>query len=270
MEGTHMAQAISGPHRRGFMATLRLDQWWVGPVTFLVGLGILFGYLTVSAFLENWDYIAGDHAYVSPVFEPGPLAFFTDRWERPIGGILSPAFFILWGPGLFRLTCYYFRKAYYRSYFMSPPACAVGDARSSYTGESRLPLIFQNLHRYFMYIALILVLFQWYNAVMSFHDNSEGWGIGLGSIFVVTDVVFLSGYLFGCHALRHWIGGGLDCYSCSAWKRARKSLWDRITVLNTNHAFWAWGSLITVAGTDLYIRLVANGTITDPNTWSNF
>ena len=36
---------------------------------------------------------------------------------------------------------------------------------------------------------------------------------------------------------------------------------------NENHKKWAWLSLFSVAIADLYIRLVANGIITDPNTW---
>ena len=41
-------------------------------------------------------------------------------------------------------------------------------------------------------------------------------------------------------------------------------LWKRISALNMRHAVWAWISLFTVALTDLYVRLVAGGTISDP------
>ena len=51
----------------------------------------------------------------------------------------------------FRMTCYYYRKAYYRSFWMSPPACAVPDktpvaTSRRYTGETRFPLILMNAH----------------------------------------------------------------------------------------------------------------------------
>jgi peptidoglycan biosynthesis protein MviN/MurJ (putative lipid II flippase) len=36
---------------------------------------------------------------------------------------------------------------------MSPPACAVPDGHERYSGETRFPLIFQNLHRYAFYAA---------------------------------------------------------------------------------------------------------------------
>ncbi len=52
-----------------------------------------------------------DHAWFGekPTWWPGFLPF-------------SPAFLILPFPGSFRLTCYYYRKFYYRSYFMRRPA----------------------------------------------------------------------------------------------------------------------------------------------------
>ena len=54
----------------------------------------------------------------------------------------------------FRGTCYYYRKAYYRVFFADPPGCAVGEARSNYCGETRFPFVFQNLHRFFMTLAV--------------------------------------------------------------------------------------------------------------------
>jgi hypothetical protein len=77
-------------------------------------------------------------------------------------------------------------------------------------------------------------------------------------------------YSFSCHSLRHLVGGGLDCFSCSRFTRARKRVWDYVTGWNEDHRLWAWASLITVGLTDLYIRLVASGTISDPNTWGSF
>ncbi len=261
-------QVIGSPHRLGFLETLRRDRWWVEPTLLLLGLILFFGYLAVSAFLDEWSFKEGP--YVSPVFESGPFMFIK-RLEEPFSSwFLSPAFVILWIPAGFRLTCYYFRQAYYRSGFLSPPACAVGDAWKTYTGESRFPLIIQNAHRFFMYAALILVWFQWATAVKGFHDPDEGWGIGLGSVILVIDSILLSFYLFSCHALRHMIGGRLNCFSCSLQNRVQKKAWNWVSRLNVNHAVWAWSSLFSVLVTDIYIRLVANGHITDPNTWSSF
>lgn len=268
-----MAQAqrtVNQPHRLGFFATLRSDGWWIEPAIIAVGLTVFLGYLTVSAFLDGWNYEIGP--YLTPVFEPklhGPF----DAWW------FSPALLILWVPIGFRATCYYYRRAYYRSYFLSPPACAVGDAMPRYDGESKFPFILQNLHRFFMYGALVFAVFLWYGAIRGFYNSEEvidgvvvetGWGIGLGSIILCVNAFLLMMYTFSCHSFRHFVGGSLDCYSCSNFAKARKSLWDRVTVWNQNHRLYAWASLVWIAGTDVYIRLVANGHITDPNTWSGF
>jgi hypothetical protein len=255
------AQAVRPPHRLGFLETLRKDRWWVEPVLVFLGLTVFFGWLGVSSFLDKWEFEIGP--YLSPVYEPKLAGTFDAFW-------FSPAFLIVWVPAGFRATCYYYRRAYYRSYFLSPPACAVGDAGKSYKGESRFPLILQNAHRFFMYGALVFVVLLWIGAIRAFYDPDDGWGIGLGSVVLVVNAFLLMMYTFSCHSLRHFVGGGLNCFSCSNLARTRKRVWDRVSLWNARHRFWAWTSLIGVAGTDLYIRLVANGHITDPNTWSSF
>src|SRR5207244_10538697 len=100
----------------------------------------------------------------------------------------------------FRATCYYYRRAYYRSWFLSPPGCAVGDASRKYRGETALPFWFNNLHRFAMYIALVFVPILWYGALRSFYNSDEiidgkavetGFGIGLGSVFLVVNACLL-------------------------------------------------------------------------------
>jgi hypothetical protein len=61
------------------------------------------------------------------------------------------------------------------------------------------------------------------------------------------------------------VGGRLDCFSCA---RTQKGAFDKVSTWNEDHKKWAWMSLFSVAIADIYIRLVANGVITDPNTWS--
>jgi hypothetical protein len=152
----------------------------------------------------------------------------------------------------------------------------VGDIMPKYGGESNFPLILQNLHRFFMYGALIFVPILWYGAIHSFYNSEEvirgetvetGWGIGLGSIILCINAFLLMMYTFSCHSFRHFVGGGLNCFSCSAWSKTRKRIWDRVTIWNTNHRLFAWMSLVWIVTTDIYIRLVANGNINDPNTW---
>ncbi len=256
-----MAQVGTAAPRRGLLTTLRTDAWWFEPALFGVGLTVFLGYLTVSMFLDGWAFEIGP--YLSPVYEPKLHGPFRAWW-------FSPALLVLWGPIGFRATCYYYRRAYYRSYFLSPPACAVADLGSKYQGERRFPLILQNAHRFFMYVALVFVVILWIGAIRGFHDPTGGWGIGLGSVFLSVNAFLLMMYTFGCHSLRHLVGGGLDCFTCSKWGRSRKRTWDFVTRLNEHHRFWAWTSLIWISATDVYIRLVANGVITDPNTWKSF
>ena len=262
--------AVARPHRLGFLATLRSDAWWFEPGIIAVGLSLFLGYLTVTAFIDGWEYEIGP--YLSPVFEP-KLHGAYDAWY------FSPALLILAIPVGFRATCYYYRRAYYRSYLLSPPAWAVGDFQRRYSGEQRFPLILQNLHRFFMYGALVFVPLLWIGAIHGFYNTSEiiegkvvetGFGVGLGSIVLCVNAFLLMMYTFSCHSFRHFVGGGLDCFSCSAFSRGRKRLWDRVSAWNVNHRLWAWSSLVWIVFTDLYIRLVANDVITDPNTWSGF
>lgn len=255
------AQVVPPPHRLGFLATLRRDRWWVEPVIIAIGLTVFLGYLTVAAFLDGWAFEIGP--YLSPVFEPKLHGAYDAWW-------FSPALLILWGPVGFRATCYYYRRAYYRSYLLRPPACAVGDVGEAYRGEAGFPLVLQNLHRFFVYVALVFVVLLWIGAIRGFHDPDQGWGIGLGSLVLSVNAFLLMMYTFSCHSIRHLVGGGLDCFSCSAWTRARKRVWDYVSLWNVNHRLWAWTSLVWIVFTDVYIRLVANGHITDPNTWSNF
>ena len=263
-----MAQAVAAPHRRGFLSTLRTDRWWVEPALVFVSMSVFFGWLTISIFLDQWEYEIGP--YLSPVFEPKLFGANSSIF-------ISPAMVVLLGPVPFRATCYYYRRAYYRSYLLSPPACAVGDIGKTYKGESRLPLILQNLHRLFMYSALLFIPILWYGAFHSFYNTrgeaegiSQGFGIGLGSILLVLNAFLLMMYTFSCHSLRHFVGGGLDCFSCTKYTRTRKRLWDYVSIWNTRHRTWAWSSLIGIVFVDIYIRLVANGVITDPNTWKGF
>jgi hypothetical protein len=181
------------------------------------------------------------------------VTIFGDWWKW------SPAILILWAPGGFRLTCYYYRKAYYRAFVWAPPACAVPDARSKYFGESRFPLILQNIHRYFFYASIPVLFFLWWDAIRAFHFP-DGFGVGLGTLILVANASLLSLYTVSCHSCRHVCGGGLDRFSKAP---ARHAIWKKLTVLNERHAQIAWVSLFGVALSDLYVRLVAMGTIHD-------
>ncbi|MDO8494106.1 MAG: succinate dehydrogenase [Deltaproteobacteria bacterium] len=234
-----------------FGATQRRDSWWAHPLSVFLGLTI-FGIYTTWAALKGTDYRYGN--YLSPFYSPLIL---LDWWKW------SPAILILWAPLGFRATCYYFRKAYYRAFFMDPPACAVGEIRGlRYSGETKWPFVLQNLHRFFFYLAVILAIFLWADVYEAFHFE-DGIGVGVGTLVILADVTLLSFYIFSCHAFRHLIGGSLNCFSCKLKPRPRYRAWKLITYINENHGAWGWISLATVGFADLYVRLCAMGIITD-------
>jgi hypothetical protein len=239
--------------RGGFAKSERRDSWWVEIVPVIIVLGGFGLYATFRAF-ENGFFEWGP--YLSPFYSP--LIDAQHHWWK-----WSPAFLILGGPAGFRATCYYYRKAYYRAFFLDPPSCAVNDlGHKSYKGETAFPFILQNIHRYFFYLALVFLAFLWYDVVRAFNWNGT-FGVGVGTLVMLTNVILLSLYSFSCHSWRHIIGGKLDCFSCSASANARHSGWKLTSKLNENHMLFAWMSLFSVGLTDLYIRLVACGVITD-------
>ncbi len=242
-----MANSTEALHR-GFGATQRRDAWWAQPAAVFTGLAAAGAYLTWAAFQGN-NYQAGP--YLSPLYSP---LFIFDWWH------FSPAFLILWAPGGFRATCYYYRKAYYRAFFLDPPACAVGEfGEHRYCGENAFPLKVQNIHRYFMYVAVIFLIILWRDAYNALWFDGH-FGIGVGTIVMFVNVVMLSGYTFGCHSFRHLIGGRFNSFSGGG---LHYSCWKSATKFNEHHQLWAWMSLFTVSFTDFYIRMVAMGVFKD-------
>jgi hypothetical protein len=259
-----MATSVRDLRERGFGATLRRDAWWVGPALTALVLGGFGVYAT-------WAAWTGAHyewgPYLSPFYSP---LIQTTWWP------LSPAFLILIFPLGFRMTCYYYRKAYYRAFFLDPVACGVGEPRHGYRGETRFPFILQNVHRFFMYAAVVFIFILSYDVFLAMRWPVAGvladgamapgpreFGIGLGTVVMALNVILLASYTFGCHSLRHLVGGGVDCFSCARGGAARYRLWRGVSVLNRHHMLWAWCSLFSVAPTSFHIRLCASGVITD-------
>ncbi|MGH9741767.1 MAG: succinate dehydrogenase [Candidatus Acidiferrum sp.] len=234
-------------------STLRRDAWWVELLPVIILLGGFGIYATLRAF-EGAFYEWGP--YLSPFYSP--LIDAHHHWWP-----WSPALLILGGPLGFRATCYYYRKAYYRAFFLDPPSCTVGEpSKRKYTGETKFPFILQNLHRYFFYIAVVFLAFLWYDAIVAYDWNGH-FGIGVGTIIMSVNIIMLTLYTFSCHSLRHLAGGKLDCFSCASFGKPRYGAWRGITFLNERHMLLAWTSLITVGFTDFYIRMVAAGIFHD-------
>lgn len=233
--------------------TERRDAWWTENLPFVIVMTIFAVYTTWRAF-EGRFYWTDPYLspFYSPLIDPGHRIW---PW--------SPAILILWGPLGFRMTCYYYRKAYYRGFFADPPACAVNEkGHSNYCGETAFPFILQNIHRYFFVVALIFIAFLWYDAIRAFFFPT-GVGLGVGTVIMLANIILLTAYTFSCHSFRHLVGGKLDCFSCGRSGLSRHKGWLGVTKLNEHHMFWAWVSMISVGLTDLYIRLVASGVVKD-------
>ncbi|MFZ2530596.1 MAG: hypothetical protein WAX14_23585 [Rhodococcus sp. (in: high G+C Gram-positive bacteria)] len=244
--------------------TLRTDMWWLTPLLTVVGLTIFVVYATIRSFVRT-AYWVDDYHYLTPFYSPCvsasciPGSSHFGVWVGELPMWIPLAFLSL--PFLlgFRLTCYYYRKAYYRSFWLSPPACAVAEPRARYTGETRLPLILQNAHRYFFYAGFVISLVNTYDAILAFHSPS-GFGFGLGNVILVINVILLWGYTLSCHSCRHVTGGRLKHFSKHP---VRYRIWTVVSKLNTRHMQFAWITLGTLMITDCYIMLVASGTISD-------
>ncbi|CAN5370282.1 hypothetical protein BH20ACT5_BH20ACT5_06710 [soil metagenome] len=266
VDGTSPQRAgVSFPGRARIGArTLRTDRWWLQPLVTFGVLAVFIAYTGVRIFMRDHYYI-GEFNYLTPLFSPclsescvpGSSHLGTPLPELPV---LIPLPFLIF-PILagFRATCYYYRKAYYRAFWLSPPACAVAEPHAKYTGETRFPLVFQNLHRFFFYAASMLLLINSYDAVLAFFPDG-GFGVGLGSLILVVNVTLLWGYSLSCHSCRHLTGGRLKHFSKHP---VRYKVWTVVSKLNGRHMQFAWLSLVSVMVTDFYIVAISNGWLSD-------
>lgn len=277
---------MSLPMARGAGETTRRDLWWVQPVLVVLGFSTFIVYSTWAAF-QNDHYTYGN--YLSPMYSPAlfsdptpeAIAAKTEKRDRaeeqrhhtffgpkpawwPAWLLFSPAFLILWAPGGFRFTCYYYRGAYYKAFWADPPNCAVGEPRKSYWGENSFPLIFQNIHRYFLYVAILFIFMLAYDAIQGFifidAEGKKHLGVGVGSFVLLLNVILLGSYTFGCHSFRHLIGGRKDEISKSP---GQKKAYECVSCLNRWHMACAWCSLFWVGFSDVYVRLCSMGIWTD-------
>jgi hypothetical protein len=266
---TTAPSGIGAPGRARIEArTLRTDRWWLQPLVTFTVLVLFIIYSTVRAFMGSHFY---RDPYISPFYSPclstegcgdaPSLGLF------PSNAFFTPAIFILVFPLGFRLTCYYYRKAYYRSFWLSPPACAVAEPHATYTGETRVPLIGNNVHRYFFYAGLVFNVILTYDAIVAFifEDNgSKHFGIGLGSFVLLTNAVLLWLYSLSCHSCRHIMGGRLNHFSQHP---VRYKFWTFVSKLNHHHMKFAWISLVGVALADAYVWAVSNGGLFADPRW---
>ncbi|MBL0024642.1 MAG: hypothetical protein WBP08_03175 [Saprospiraceae bacterium] len=279
---------ITDIHEKGLFKTLRTDNWWLYPGLVVFGLSSFLIYGFWSAWQADYYWYSagqgGFGGYLAPFYSPllfikegvegaapmehslfGAWPSWWPAWLPP-----SPSLLILAVPGIFRFTCYYYRKAYYRVFSGTPPACAVGSlprkGKEGYKGETGL-MIVQNVHRITMYFAVMYIIVFFYDAYLSFFRGGE-LGIGLGSLLLLGNPILLTCYTFGCHSIRHLVGGRMDCYSCGMMGEVAHNNGKIVGWLNQRHEFFAWFSLIWIMIADFYIHMVSMGNIIDPSTWS--
>ena len=270
MTTTSTRPAVRGPAAPGRATisakTLRNDRWWFEPAYTVVGLSawLIWG-LIHTLIIKNYYFAEGrGFHYLTPFFSPcvsnacTPDAAEFGRFVPNIPlvpyALVSLPFLLL-----FRLTCYYYRRAYYRSFWLSPPACAVPDGHTSYSGETRFPLVFQNLHRYAFYAAVLVSLVNTWDLIRSFH-GTETFGFGLGNLVMLANVVLLWAYTASCHSCRHIMGGRLKHFSQHP---VRYRAWTFVSKLNTRHKELAWITLGSLALVDIYILAISAGWFPD-------
>ena len=261
-----MAITAARPRASIAVKTLRTDAWRAQPLVIAAVLVFFIVYSTIRIFMAKWYWVDA-YQYLTPLYSPcisdscapGSAHFGTPLGDLPRWIPLGLAAFpIVAG---FRVTCYYYRKSGYRSLWLSPQACAVAEPHRKYSGETRFPLVFMNFHRYFFYLAALVLLINTYDAVLAFHGKDGGFGVGLGTAIIWVNLAMLTGYTLSCHACRHVVGGRLKHFSKHP---LRYRFWTFVSSLNGRHGTFAMVSLVTVILTDAYIMAVSAGWFTDP------
>jgi hypothetical protein len=268
-----MTQAtVSSSRTRAQIAdkTLRKDPWWRAPAITAVALTVWVVYATVRVFMGHWYWVPAYH-YLTPFYSPcvsgecAPGSSSLGQWFPAVPPIIPYAIVSLPFVLGFRLSCYYYRRAYYRAFWQAPPACAVREPHKSDSGETRFPLILQNLHRYFFYLAVPIAVLLTYDLTQAFRGPDGDFGLGLGTLIMLVNVVLIWAYTLSCHSCRHITGGRLKNFSAHP---VRYWIWTQISKLNARHMLFAWLSLGTLMLTDLYILLVSAGVFSDPRIFN--
>jgi hypothetical protein len=267
---TQITDAPSKTRAQINQKTLRTDAWWRSPGITAVLLAIWVLYATVHVFIGKYYWVPRYH-YLTPFYSPcvsgecTPGSSSLGTWTGSLPPIIPYAFVSLPFVLGFRLSCYYYRRAYYRAFWRAPAACAVREPHSSYSGETRFPLIMQNLHRYFFWATVLISLLNTYDVAQAFRGPDGNFGLGLGTLIMLANVILLWCYTLGCHSCRHITAGRLNNFSSHP---VRYWIWTKVSWLNARHMRFAWTTLGTLMLTDLYIWLVAAGVFNDPRIFN--
>ena len=262
-----LGEGIKLPVINGLGRTDRIDRWWSQPLVIGIGLNLALLYTFWRLFIHDSgiSYQLEGSVVMSPIFSPNILEwdlFGLSSWNHPTW--VNAAILILWIPFGFRGTCYYMRRVYYRTFFASPVACWVDEPEISkkigYQGEKRL-FIFNNLHRYFLYAAMTILVIKWWDVTHTMTFD-EGLGVSIGTFVMGIEAFLLTMYVTSCHALRHLAGGVLDRWTTGIGK-IRGKVFGKLSIANRSHGFWFWTSLVFVFLGDLWVLAVSEGYVSD-------
>jgi hypothetical protein len=118
-----------------------------------------------------------------------------------------------------------------------------------------------NFHRFFFYFGLVFNVILTWDAILGFRNEKGEWGhMGVGTLVLILNATFLWLYSLSCHSCRHAVGGRINSFSRHP---LRYRMWTFVSRLNPKHMQFAWISLVWVAFSDFYVRMVASGTIDD-------
>jgi hypothetical protein len=238
---------------------VRKDTWWITPLLVVV----TFGAFVIYAVFRFYEGFLGSATYYDLAEKGLPYLspFYAIEVHKWFGWHITPALFVMPIPIAFRLTCYYFRKAGYRSFTADPISCAVPERRKGYKGETAWPFVAVNIHRITFWLAAALVLLTWYDTVFTFIFQGR-FGVGVGSLLFLAEAIFVSLYTFSCHSFRHWIGGKKDCFTCGGGGAdLQYGLWGVVSKFNLRHGLWFWCSLLSIVAVDLWVRLIGTGVL---------
>ena len=249
--------------------TLRRDRWWLQPVLTEIGLFAFVVYSTWVTFL-NADYYAAP--YISPFYSPclsSAAGRCPARRQAPHLGwfgtwwLVTPAVIILIFPLGFRADLLLLPQGLL-PVVVAVPAGLRGP-RAAPPLHRRDPVPAARPER-----APVLLLRR--AGVQRDPELGRDRRVRLRRAHrdrrrhavLVVNAVLLWLYSLSCHACRHAVGGRIDHFSRHP---VRYRAWTFVSRLNPYHGNFAWASLVWVALTDLYVRLVASGVIHDPRVF---
>ena len=112
---------------------------------------------------------------------------------------------------------------------------------------------------------MLISLINTYDAIRAFHGKDGGFGIGLGTLILVANVVLLWLYTLSCHSCRHIVGGRLKNFSKLPF---RFRMWGWVSKINERHGMYALITLGSLVVADAYIAFVAGGVFDDPRIFN--